>query len=504
MHKLDLFNKTFKITFLIIVIIETFSFLGNNIEIINTILFFLIILATLLLSIWKLEIGFWIIAAELFIGSFGYLFSFDINEFRISIRLAIFVSVLIGFMVNVIRTRRVIFFKSSVFKSWILLMIIFIMGIIIGIINDNNLKNIFFDFNAYLFFGLILIAFQVINSWSRINKLIQILFAAIATIGIKTIFLLFYFSHILNESLFKMMYRWIRDTRVGEISPVIQNYYRIFFQGHIWAMFTAIIIFLILILLKRKDISKKNYKILWWIGIVSSIILIISFSRSLWLATVLSFILIFLYLLLKERFSWNKIFKISAFILLIIIIDLTLITAIVNVKIPKLGGGGVSIATLVKDRISDTSESAVISRFELLTPLTNKFFDKPIIGSGFGTEVSFKSADPRTENINDGIYTTYSFEWGYLDILVKIGLLGLLVYFYFIFQIFKNGIEILKSANNKEEYVITLGLIFCMVALLITHITTPYLNHPLGIFLIIIVAAIFSALKINNTQKDLK
>jgi len=503
MNKLDLYNKHFKAAFWLIILFETLSFLGHNIEIVNQVLFWLIIAGTLGISLWKLEYGFWIVCVELFMGSFGYLFFYDIGDFRFSIRLGIFLAVFIGWLIIAIKTKQFIFKKSKLWKPWLIFMAFLVLGIILGLKSGNELKDIFFDFNAYLFFGLIFIAFHVINSWTRFSQLLQILLASVTAMAIKTIFLLFYFSHQIDENLIRLVYRWIRDTRVGEISPVVQNYYRIFFQGHIWTLFVFIIFFVFLVLVAKKDILKKNYKIIWLSVILSSITLIISFSRSFWLALAITLVLIFIYFIYKEKIRWKKIMKVGCIMILLLIVELGFITGIVNIKLPNFGGGGVSVASLIRERATSTEEAALVSRFELIKPLTNKFLENPILGSGFGTTVSFQSQDPRTKDINNGLYTTYAFEWGYLDILVKIGLLGLFAYMFFIYKIFKDGLFVLKSTHNREEYLLVLGLIFCLIALLVTHLTTPYLNHPLGIFLIVILSAAFYSFKNHITNRHL-
>ena len=262
-----------------------------------------------------------------------------------------------------------------------------------------------------------------------------------------------------------------------------------------------LIVFLLLNLYARKDFDTPKYIKIWGLTILSSLTLIISFSRSIWLGLGIVLILILLYLIVKEKFNIKKISKLAFIIVIVVILELGAITLIVNIKLPNLGGGGVSIASLVKDRLSDTDEAALISRYELLKPLTNKFLENPIIGHGFGTKVSFISSDPRTKDINGGVYTTYAFEWGYLDILVKIGLLGLLSILYFIYKIIRVGVNSVKNTNDKYRYSIGLSLIFSILALLIVHTTTPYINHPLGIFLLVIAAPIFHVINKESTDK---
>ncbi|MBU0598336.1 hypothetical protein KKF61_05120, partial [Patescibacteria group bacterium] len=201
-----------------------------------------------------------------------------------------------------------------------------------------------------------------------------------------------------------------------------------------------------------------------------------------------------------EKVKWKRISKISVIIIAVVIAELALITILVNLPLPGGSSDGISAGTLVKERLTTTDEAALGSRFQLFKPLITKFFDNPVIGSGFGTTVTYQTLDPRTKDINGGWYTSYSFEWGYLDIVIKIGLIGLLVYLYFIWLIIKDGIKLLKITKNKEEYLLILGLLFSLIALLITHISTPYINHPLGIFLIIISAAILNTLKVKTLE----
>ncbi|MBU0597654.1 hypothetical protein KKF61_01505, partial [Patescibacteria group bacterium] len=242
MQTLFFYDKPFKIAFWLIVIIESLSFLSHTYSVVNQVLFFTIIAATLIISFWKLEYGFWIICTELFISSFGYLFYFDAFDFRFSIRLGIFFVIFLAWLIKAVHTKQWQFYRSRLRWPFVALLAVLAWGIVNGIINGNPLKDVFFDANAYLYFGIIFVAFSVLNTWSKINTLIQLLFASITAMAIKTIFLLFYFAHQADINSIRLLYTWVRDTRVGEIAPVAQNYYRIFFQGHIWSLFSLILL----------------------------------------------------------------------------------------------------------------------------------------------------------------------------------------------------------------------------------------------------------------------
>jgi O-antigen ligase len=103
---------------------------------------------------------------------------------------------------------------------------------------------------------------------------------------------------------------------------------------------------------------------------------------------------------------------------------------------------------------------------------------EPFFGQGFGSTVTYFSSDPRVLLTNaGGTYTTYAFEWGYLSLWLKIGLLGTLVYLLFLWQLVRDSLKIASQNKNYIFFALPAGIIF----LAVTNAFTPYLNHPLGI-----------------------
>src|SRR3989338_4563738 len=86
--------------------VELFSFFGFLYPQAGTILFFLIVFATLVASFWRFEYGLLIILAELFIGSKGYLFSFNIGETVISIRIALFLVIMAVWLAKKVKSEK--------------------------------------------------------------------------------------------------------------------------------------------------------------------------------------------------------------------------------------------------------------------------------------------------------------------------------------------------------------------------------------------------------------
>lgn len=142
----------------------------------------------------------------------------------------------------------------------------------------------------------------------------------------------------------------------------------------------------------------------------------------------------------------------------------------------KLGGSGIS--QTVGSRLQNpTTEAAGGARLKLLPELWKEIEESPVIGQGFGKQVTYSSflPDRIAQGNPEGQITSYAFEWGYLDMWLKIGAVGLAIYLLFLGQIFW---RVWKIPN--------LGVLGGLVALVALNITSPYLNHPLGIGYVIL------------------
>lgn len=493
-----LFGKLFRITFLFIIFVEIVSYAAYFYPTINTVGFFLILLFTLLLSLKKLEYGVYLILAELFIGSKGYLFFFDISGTSISIRLGLFLVVLGVWIFKLLKNKRLEFRSSNLFKWYLLLFLFIIWGVINGFLKGNEFNHIFFDFNGWLFLGLVFVFYTALNSWERIQDSMQVIFAATSAVILKTVLLLFFFSHEINY-LLPSLYKWIRITGVGEITQMPNNFYRIFFQSHIFAIFIFFIIALLLIELRRNNFSPKDYYGFWIIGFFSALVTFVSSSRSFWLGALLGLVALFYLIFFILKLTKKKTFVITGSLILTFIGVYVITLGVINFPWPTSSGfkGG-----LIEERTKDlTTEAGASSRFQLLPPLSAKIKEHAILGSGFGATVTYKTNDPRALETNpDGLFTTYAFEWGYLDIWVKIGLIGLLVYLLLIFKLFQKGWQLAKKFSNQPfSRAFTLGLLVGLFVLVMINATTPYLNHPLGIGYLIFLTAVFSTMEANSS-----
>lgn len=458
-----------------IILVELLSFLGFLVPTIDLIVFFILAALIFYLAFKRLDYAILILLAELFIGSKGHLFSLSFGAFSLSLRMVIFSFVLAAWLYGLKKNKYfAIFARSNFFIPYLLMLVFIIFGLVVGLFKHHSFSFIYLDFNAWLYFLLIFPIFDVFQKKEAQFNMVKVLLAAVSWLAIKTFLVFFIFSHQI-KAIMPDLYYWIRLKGLGEVT-ILEPVYRVFFQSQIYSMIGFFIILALIIFLSEKQ--KKYFLLL----ILPLMPIILSFSRSYWLGFVLALTGFFIFLKTKEKISWRRLGNI--FIMTGIIFVITFFFLWLSLQLPPRAV--FDLSDLFDKRI-DANEAAATSRLSQLGPLVLNVLKSPTIGSGFGQTVSYFSQDPRAlERDTLGLYTTYAFEWNYLDIWLKMGFLGLAAFLFLIWQIFKNGWQ---KINQKEP--LFFGIIFGLVALLITNVFSPYLNHPLGIGYLLICMTVF-------------
>ncbi len=516
-------SKYFRLTILFLILAEIFSFCGFLYPVFNKACFFAILILALILSLEKLEYGIYIMLAELFIGSFGYLFFYEIGGTAISIRIGFFLIImsvwLTKFLINKkerkefldklkenkfaplnksidsIEDKKAGTYLTGFLKYYFLLFLFLAWGVIWGLIRKNGISNVFFDANSYLYFALIFPFVYAIKEKEHLKAIFEILIASIIILSLKTIFLLFIFSHKMYYAM-EFLYRWVRDFRLGEITLWQGGFYRIFFQSHIYvliALFFAVASMLpecnkmlqsnsrkiqnSKLKIQNGSVKLKIFSFNFLLFILFLSVILLGMSRSFWVGGFIAVIAMYIVFIFKLKYSWKKLAKFTLQLALGMILSLALIFLVVKFPYPK-ESAEFSVDLLSERASSVSGEAGASSRWNLLPVLTRVIINHPIIGSGFGSTITYKSGDPRVlASSPTGEYTTYAFEWGYLDIIFKIGFAGMLAYLFLVWKIFKEYWNILRETYSVN----VLGCMLAVIVILATSVFSPYMNHPLGI-----------------------
>ena len=464
--------------------IEFVSLLSHVLPLDRNFVAMVIFVSIFVILLKHLSLAPYFILGELFIGGKGYLLQFNIFRIAFSGRIILFIIILGIWLAHKIMQGQ---FRQDVTQTiqkykllpYVLLMVYSFFSFLRGTFS-YSFDTVFFDYNAWLFLLLVFIFFDLIRTQQRIHRILEIFYASLIWIFIKTVLMFILFSfHILTVG--DSIYKWIRDTGVGEITYINDNLYRIFFQSHIYSLM-AISIFIVLFLYGYITTFKKSF-IITILLYLSSLTLLLSQSRSFWLSGLFIIFIVYASAILIVR---QKFFMVTLKMLILFTILYSQISLVQLLSRNYQGN-------LFTQRLSHSNaEAAGISRVNQLPALLNGISDNYIFGSGFGKTLTYRSEDPRIKKNNPGGYvTTYAFEWGYFDIILKMGIIGLILYF-FIFRNHTKNITLVLSRPIIHEWdYLKIGFYVSLLSLFVVNIFTPYLNHPLGIGFIILANIVF-------------
>ena len=467
---------------------EALSLAAFNFPILSLPLIVIAGIAVFVLSWKNLEWGIYILFGELFFGSRGHLLEYDLGFVSLSLRLVIFAAVFVAWVASGSSPLRWEVRWGWIPKSYWLLLLVIGFGIINGYLRGNSLGNIFNDANGYLYFLILPAVLSVIKTREQINNLLQILASAIVIIAAKTFLLFVWFS--LGLPGVATAYHWIINQDFGEITGHVGSASRIFMQSQFYALM-GLFIFSFFTLpqplpSREGNSSPWRGEVRWgwqiWLILAAALLsIIMSLSRSFWLGAIAGGMFAIVVVLWQFRASFKAFLALGLKLGAIAILEIAMLYGVV-------AAGGGQFADSVSSRTGDpTKEAAGGARLLLLPELVEGIKDNPNLGAGFGKLVTYKSylPDRVTPQNPDGAITNFAFEWGFLDIALKIGIVGLLVYLLFIARIFKLGWV------NMEYRILNMGMLAALIALMTLNITTPYLNHPLGIGFLIFLYSIF-------------
>jgi GT2 family glycosyltransferase len=432
-------------------------------------------LAVGVISYKRPTLGIAVILLELLIGSKGYLLQLWGWPGVFSLRMILFACFLAGWSGNFIMHGNVKRLAYAFWdrKEWVLLFLAVAYGAIRGALAGNEF--LFADANAW---GFLLLLFPVLDLAQRQNDrlrgdVLPVLFAGPMWLAVKTVGLEYLFSHGF-PSISPEAYLWVRRTGVGEVTLMTANAFRIFMQSYIWYV-PALIIGASWILRKKIQNPKSEIRNAHGWLIAAFVVLGISLSRSIWIGCMAGLIALGWFYrkeLLKSR-------RLIGRIILDGVIALAAIFAILAFPLPRVDVA--SLGELFGSRASAMDDAAV-SRWNLLPVIVSKIKEAPVMGHGFGATVTYETKDPRILAQNpDGMYTTYAFEWGWLEHWVKLGVIGFGIVLFLVYRLLRR-----TWALQGPKWLVY-GVFASLVGIAVTHVFSPYFNHPLGLGMLLAV-----------------
>lgn len=462
------FSRTFLYALLAMTVLYIIGIVGYYTGT-STILLAGVALIGIMLAFKKLDLALYLVFIELFSNPHGALLLVDVGGFPMSMRMALFVGVMVGWGIGWVMRRYQPSLKDGRAQIFFFVALAAALGFIIGVLTRDPIA-VFKDGNAYLYLFYLLPVLSVTWTHKHRHDLLQILASGAIWAAVVSFTILYIFTHFW-VALLTPVYELLRDLRIAEVTDIGGGVYRVFVQSQ---MFTAIFGWFILAL------SLTGEKKRWLVGLGSMIISIVllALSRSFWvgLMPALVFLLFMLYRTVKPKFSVAAKFIGWCALTAVMGAALLFVVALFPIPDPSLAGG--SLIDSLKDRTTETGDAGISSRWKLLTPMLNTIFESPLVGHGFGKAVTFQTDDPRIRVINpDGTWSTTSMEWGWLELWIKMGILGPIAFLYAAYELIKR----LWAYRWTEQVWIGLALVTGIIFIYGTHFFSPYLNHPIGL-----------------------
>lgn len=464
-----------------IVIAELMSLLSFVYAPFEILFFIAFTVGIFILALKRFDVALTAALVELILGSKdGRLFAIDAGGANLSLRMMFFIVLISVWLVK--HRARLISPIPTPFRRWfVLLGAAWCVAFIKGVFSPHLLSNVFFDANGYVYFLYLPLFFSTFVSRPHLTHLFETLVAVIAWVAAKTLFFFFYFSHRVHvfDSTF---YHWIRQSGVGEVTPFegAPGLVRVFFQSHLFVFLG--LLFLILFL-KKQRAAKVTIVTLAAYGLVLlfGASALISLSRSLWLGSVVGIVLAAVVLFVPLGWSIRMLQPLMRSVLIAVVGGAAVVTSLYYVPFPQLPERAPLYRILV-GRL-ESGEPAISSRMLLLGPLIEEVRSHWLVGAGFGKTITYETKDPRIVQETGGRVTTYAFEWGWLDLWLKMGILGFIGMVGLLLSVIRAAWRSLRSAARRapETLAWPLWALAGTCALAVVHIFTPYLNHPLGI-----------------------
>lgn len=490
------FGKTFWYTIAAIAAVHVLAIPVQHQNALSLAALALVVLVTAWASWRSLPVGLAIALGEIMVGGHGHLLEASVDGWSVSLRMAVFAAVMGVWLVRAVRrdvTLRFVAFRDVPFA---LLAVAVIIATIVGFTSNAPL-NAFDDMNSYLTLAYLLPLVSIDWTGERKRLLLQVLSASVVWIAVSTLLLLFLFTHLPGKALHEV-YAFARDARLAEVTLLTSPewfvghllsqanpwYFRIFEPAHFFALVGFFVVLAARFLLFKDGAMPTSARFLL---VASAATLVASMSRSFMIglaAGLAALAVLFVVDGVRPLLRTSRHVLQSAFLALL---GAAAFWAVIVIPVPP--HPDLRDAAFYRETADDDRELAVSSRWNLLYPMFTAIMEHPVLGSGFGKEVTFVSDDPRVREITpSGEWTTYRFEWGYQDIWLKMGVLGLIGFIAYGICTTQAFFFTFRTQGNRW---LALGLFAGLVALFATHAFSPYLNHPIGLGYMLFVLPFF-------------
>lgn len=434
----------------------------------------------------RLDLALYVFIAELVLGGAGgrWLSLFGPLSIRI-----IFFAILILVWLYKIWRQEINFtplVRSKFVKPLIILCLFFpIFWGTIGWIYNWPTRYIFGDANGFLFYSLFFILITVLPSYPKLKNVARVYLCSIVVASfVLTVLYFLAATEVINIWFLKQFFLG-RMFYGGKIGIMPDGAYRLF-TGN--GVFIAIGLLGLASLVLLGKLKPKWRDITLFSILFVHLAVVASYTRGFWVGIIGALLFLLIWLTGKQRI------RLGAGVLVLFIISEIVFQLLFGLSFFKFFFNRLSTTVSVeKDPVS------LGQRVSQVRVLGGGILDHPFWGTGFGTYFPTYRSEGMVE-------VPYSFELGYLDMVVKFGIVGFAFWGLVILGIFFKGLKLLlfKFDLGQKERALIIGFLAGLVALLIVGGTSPFLMSAFGIMHIVLTIYLIEIISESGIRKERK
>lgn len=466
-------NTSFRNWLLILTGITAVSLVVFRMAQVETVVCSLIVVAVFALALWRLEYGVLALLAEIMTSGNGHLLEIHAGAAVISLRMGLFGVVMLAWVIDIVRKQRVAaLMRERAVHAILAMLVVILWGLVNGVwIEHLPLASVLADGNNWLYFAALLPVFDLATrahraQWfSQVSSLVR---AGVVFLCAKA-WLIFVLTAGVGSAVATYLYHFVRQTSGGQIAPASYGMWRIYEWPQL-ILLPALVYLVAKLLVQVRVRAAQKWTVVALLVVVSTLVL--TLFRSFWLGAIAGLGCMALWYVRKQ---FGVVVK-TKMIVVGLVIASTLFIMGVGTTLAWLHSGTPSI----QKEIFTTGEPGVQNRVAQAGPMWMQIKSAPILGSGFGTAITYESTDLREQ----GRFTTAALELGWFDMWMEVGMVGVLVFIGFLVFIFRGA---------------QLWVVCSVIALVVVHLVSPFLNHPVGIA---ILALIFVYSMVDKTAQS--
>jgi O-antigen ligase len=242
----------------------------------------------------------------------------------------------------------------------------------------------------------------------------------------------------------------------------------------------------------------KHKRWLYLLLLIPGVIhLIFSFTRGYWFGFIGGLVFSYAYYVSQQEYALSR--RVLYFLKGLTIISLLSVSILLTLQLLLPGGNFIRVfARRAKSSFSVTLSRETVSNYARVLEYQGaieRIKEKPVYGFGLGYR--FEIFNPLLSQ-RETIYEVHN---DYIDLILKMGLIGLIVYLWLFYVFFKEGLQTGKRLNNPLAKSLTAGFLANVLQILLIGFT----NHVLiGVMNIYYLAFAMGAIVVINAGKETK